>query len=153
MARAPDLFLESSALIAGVLSGKGAARALLLLSESGAIRLTVSDQVLVESERAFTRKMPRALPSYLDTVRTSRLRVVGSPSPADIEVHWDIISDPTDVLIVIAAMQAGTDFLVTLNRRDFLDDPNVALRSGLRMGTPGDALSYVRQRLAEEDGG
>ena len=50
--------------------------------------------------------------------------------------------------IVVAAMQAGTDYLVTLSRRRFIDDPGVAERSGLRIGTPGEALAWVRERLA-----
>ena len=45
-------------------------------------------------------------------------------------------------------MQIQTDYLVTLNRRHFIDDLAVADRSKLRMGTPGDALAWVRQHLA-----
>ncbi len=59
-----------------------------------------------------------------------------------------LISHAADVPILLAAMKAGVDFLVTLNRRHFLDDPEVAARSGLRLGTPGDALAWVRGRLA-----
>ncbi|MDX9865493.1 MAG: hypothetical protein RBT34_11875 [Anaerolineaceae bacterium] len=39
------------------------------------------------------------------------------------------------------------DFLVTLNRRHFIDDPRVVQVSGLRIGTPGDALAWVRERM------
>lgn len=45
-------------------------------------------------------------------------------------------------------MQANLDYLVTLNRAHFLDDPGVADRSGLRIGTPGAALAWLRQRWA-----
>ena len=54
-----------------------------------------------------------------------------------------------DVPVLVAAMNARTDYLVTLNRRHFVDDPNVAARSGLRIGTPGDALVWVRGVLSE----
>ena len=37
--------------------------------------------------------------------------------------------------------------LVTLNRRHFIDDPEVARRSDLRIGTPGDALAWVRGEI------
>jgi hypothetical protein len=46
-------------------------------------------------------------------------------------------------------MQVKTDYLVTLNRRHFIDDPAVADRSRLCIGTPGDALVWARQCLAE----
>jgi hypothetical protein len=56
---------------------------------------------------------------------------------------------PADIPILVAAMQAGVDYLVTLNRRHFTDDPEVAHRAGLRIGTPGDALAWVREQLAQ----
>ncbi len=64
----PDIFLDSSALIAGVISSTGASRALLLLAEAEIITLTVSEQVIVESERSLSRKVPQALPYYHNTL-------------------------------------------------------------------------------------
>ena len=58
-----------------------------------------------------------------------------------------IISHQADIPIVVAAMKAQTDYLVTLNRKHFIDDPAVAAQSGLRIGTPGDALAWVRDQL------
>ena len=49
--------------------------------------------------------------------------------------------------IMVAAMRVKTDYLVTLKRRHFIDDPGVATRSKLRIGTPDDALAWVRQGL------
>ncbi|WP_423226639.1 hypothetical protein [Candidatus Amarolinea aalborgensis] len=40
-----------------------------------------------------------------------------------------------------------TGCLVTLNRRHFIEDPEVARRSGLRIETPGDALAWVRGEI------
>ena len=61
----------------------------------------------------------------------------------------DIIAHRADVAIVVAAMQVKTDYLVTLNRRHFIDDPAVADRSKLRIGTPGDTLAWARRYLTE----
>jgi hypothetical protein len=47
----------------------------------------------------------------------------------------------------IAWEAAPTGYLVTLNRRHFSEDPEVARRSGLRIGTPGDALAWVRGEI------
>ena len=99
------LLLDSSALFSGIASPTGAARALLVLSETGRIQTVISEQVIVETEAP-------------------------------------------DVPIVLSAMMAQVDFLVTFNRRHFIDDPGVAQRSGLRIGDPGDALTWVRQQLA-----
>jgi predicted nucleic acid-binding protein len=146
----PDLFFDSSALFAGVVSASGASRALLLLAEAGLVSSTVSEQVVAETERAVARKIPRALPNYREALRATGLRIVGDPSPTEIEAHKDIVKHQTDVPIVVAAMQVKADYLVTLNRRHFVDDPNVAARSGLRIGAPGDALVWVRERLRQE---
>lgn len=144
----PNLFLDSSALIAGVASRKGAARELLVLSEAGKITLTISEQVIVETERNVARKLPRALEFCRQTIHHSGLIIVRDPSAEQIAAHADIIADPNDVPIVLAAMNAHVDYLVTHNRKHFLDDPKVAEKSGLRMGTPGDALRWLRETLA-----
>jgi len=147
----PNLFLDSSALFAGVVSTSGAARALLLLAEAGLIDVTVCEQVVAETERAVARKVPRALAYYREALRSTGLRIAPDPALEEIEAHQDIVAHQADVPIVVAAMNVGTDYLVTLNRRHFMDDPGVATRSGLRMGTPGDALAWVREQLAQED--
>jgi len=146
---APELFFDSSALFAGVVSASGASRALLLLAETRQVVITVSEQVVTETERAVARKVPRALPDLREAIRATHLRIVRDPSPDDIVAHADIIAHLPDVPIVVAAMAAKTDYLVTLNRHHFLDDPAVADRSKLRIGTPGDALKWVRQSLQQ----
>jgi predicted nucleic acid-binding protein len=146
----PDLFLDSSVLFAGVVSPGGAARALLLLAEARLITVIVSEQVVAETEHAVARKVPQALAYYREALRGIGLRIVRDPSSEEVAVHGDIIAHQADVPIVVAAMRAEVDYLVTLNRRHFIDDPDVAARSGLRIGTPGDALAWVREQLARE---
>jgi predicted nucleic acid-binding protein len=146
-----DLFLDSSALFAGVVSSSGAARVLLLLAEAGLLTVTVSEQVVAETERAVARKAPSALATYREALRSTGLRIVRDPTRDEVTANADIISHPVDVPIVVAAMKARVDYLVTLNRRHFIDDPSVAARSGLRIGTPGDALAWLRELLTRED--
>ena len=142
----PDLFLDSSALFAGAVSPNGAARMLLLLAEAGLVTITISEQVVAETERAVARKVPQALAYYREALRSTGLRIVRDPSPEEVEAHKNIIAHRADVPIVVAAMKADVDYLVTLNRRHFIDDPGVATRSGLRIGTPGDVLAWVREQ-------
>ena len=72
---------------------------------------------------------------------------MNDPNQEAVVMHHDLIRHAADIPIVLAAMDAGVDYLVTLNRRHFIDDPEVARKSGLRIGTPGDALAWVRQQL------
>ena len=145
----PELFFDSSALFAGIVSASGASRALLLLAEAGQVAITISEQVVAETERAVARKIPRALPEFREAIRATGLRMVRDPTPDEMEAYGDIISHRADVPILVAAMRVKTDYLVTLNRRHFIDDPTVADRSNLRIGTPGEALMWVRRTLAE----
>ena len=144
-----DLFLDSSALFAGIASTTGAARALLLLAEAGQITIAVSEQVVAETERALARKLPQALGYYREAIRAASLRIVRDPPTERIEIHQDIIAHRADVPIVVAAMTADVDYLVTFNRRHFIDDPLVGEQAGIAIGTPGDVLAWLRDRLAQ----
>lgn len=61
--------------------------------------------------------------------------------------HLYLIADPDDVPILLAAMQANVEYLATHNRKHFLDDPKVAERAGIKIGTPGDVLAWLRENL------
>src|ERR1041384_5267967 len=132
-----NIFLDSSALIAGAISESGAAHILLNLGETNDIVLTVSELVIWESERSMAKKAPSSLGDLRRLIKSSNLRIVQNPSRKEVEANLYLISDPNDVPILLAAMKAKVDYLTTHNRKHFLDDPQVAERSGLKIGTPG----------------
>jgi predicted nucleic acid-binding protein len=142
-----NLFLDSSALFTGIVSEFGASRALLLLAESGHITITILEQVIAETERAIARKVPRALLDLRQAILASQAQIVRDPSPKDVKAILYLISHIADVPILTAAMNASVDFLLTLNRKHFIDDPEIAIQSGLRIGTPGAALHWVRSQI------
>jgi predicted nucleic acid-binding protein len=142
----PRVFLDSSVLIAGLASPKGASNVILTLAEAELITLVVSEQVLVEVERNLQEKLPRALPEYRRFLATCPLEKEALPSGAEVAVARQIIH-PDDAPILAAAMALGVDYLVTFNRKHFLDDPEVARKSHLRLGTPGDFLAWFRNTL------
>ena len=146
-----DLFLDSSALFAGIVSSTGAARALLLLAESDQITITLSEQVVAETERAMARKAPQALGDLRAAILASKARIVHDPTRAEVVANLELISHPADVPILLAAMKAQVHYLVTHNRVHFIDDLIVAERANLRIGTPGDALAWVRRQIPAKD--
>jgi len=141
-----NLFFDSSALVTGVISSTGGARALLVLAETGAISIVVSEQVIAETERVLARKAPQALSVYRRAVILAIERIIRDPKLEMVEKHRKIIRHEADVPIIVAAMYASVDYLVTLNRRHFIDDETVTDNSGLRIGTPGDALDWLRRQ-------
>lgn len=142
-----NIFLDSSALIAGAISESGAAHVLLNLGESQDIVLIVSELVILESERSMAKKAPDNLNDLRSLIKSSNLRIVDNPSREEVEANLYLISDPNDVPILLAAMKARVDYLATHNRKHFLDDPKVAERSGIKIGTPGDVLAWLRENL------
>ena len=142
-----NIFLDSSALIAGAISESGAAHVLLNLGESRDIVLTVSELVILESERSIARKSPRNIDDLRKLIKATNLQIVQNPSTEEVEANLYLINDPNVVPILLAAMKAKVDYLATHNRKHFLDDPKVSERSGLRIGTPGDVLAWLRDNL------
>ena len=142
-----NIFLDSSALIAGAISESGAAHVLLNLGESQDIVLTVSELVIIESERSMAKKAPSNLNDLRSLIKSSNLRIVDNPAKEEVEANLYLINDPNDVPVLLAAMKAKVDYLATHNRRHIFDDPKVADISGLRIGTPGDVLAWLRENL------
>ena len=142
-----NIFLDSSALIAGAISESGAAHVLLNLGESQDIVLTVSEMVLVESERSMAKKSPKNLDDLRNLIKSSNLKIMEDPTNAEVQANLYLIGDPNDVPILLAAIKAKVDYLATHNRKHFLDDTTVAEKSGLRIGTPGDVLAWLRENL------
>jgi hypothetical protein len=65
----------------------------------------------------------------------------------EVEANLYLIDDPNDVPILLSAMKVNVDYLATQNRKHFFDAPKAAERSGLKIGTPGDVLAWIRENL------
>jgi predicted nucleic acid-binding protein len=141
------IFLDSSVLIAGVISSTGAARVLMVMSEMGEIELLVSEYIIVETERTLARKVPHALPEFRQAIKDANIKIVHDPSSKEVQDNLYLITDAEDIPILLSAMKAKVDYLATHNRKHFLDDPKVAERSNLRIGSPGDVLMWVREQI------
>jgi len=140
------VFMDTSALLAAIASEKGGAAEILRLAEVGQVEVLVSRQVVTEAERNIRRKLPGGLPFFREALAPI-LKLVPDPPLEMVEECEGIISSPADAPILAAAMVAQVDYLVTLDRKHFIDDPTVAEKSGLHIGTPGDFLTWFRSKL------
>jgi predicted nucleic acid-binding protein len=148
-----ELFFDSSALVAGIASRAGGARALLNFAELGLVQVLISEQVLVETERVLARKLPAFLPEARQLIRAAQVRIVRDPTGEELAAYEGYISHAADLPILVAAIRYQASYLVTLNRRHFIEDPDVARRTGLRIGTPGDALQWLREQPWPDEAG
>lgn len=142
-----NIFLDSSALIAGVLSATGAAHTLLMFGEDETILLTVNEWVVRESEEALSRKSPKNIQALRRSLLTSKIQIIPDPSEEEIDANLYLIGDRDDVPVLLAAIKAKVDYLVTHDHKHFLDDPKVTERAGIKIGTPGDVLAWIRENI------
>jgi len=142
-----NIFLDSSALIAGIISETGAAHVLLQLGETEDIALIISEVVVNETYRSVARKSPENFDDVQMEIARAKIRVVPDPPDEEIQANLYLIDDPDDVPVLLAAMKAKVDYLATHDHKHFLNDPKVAERSGLKIGTPGDVLAWIRENL------
>ena len=145
-----SIFLDSSALIAGVISENGAAHVLLQLGETENVSLKISEFVFNETTRSIGRKSPENLENIQKEIQKARIVILQDPSHEEIQANLYLMEDPDDVPILLAAIKAKVDYLATHDHKHFLNDPKVAEKAGLKIGTPGDVLAWIRENLSSQ---
>jgi putative PIN family toxin of toxin-antitoxin system len=140
----PDVFLDTSALIAGLLSDSGGARALFALGEAHALQLWCSQDVLAELDAVLRQKIPLHLPVVSAWLAKIRLEWVEPPSIRSVRKLQRLVGHPKDAVVLTAALDAGVDYLVTLDREHMLNNPGLRKALAFPLGTPGDCLAWFR---------
>ncbi|MBK7449982.1 MAG: PIN domain-containing protein [Anaerolineales bacterium] len=134
--------------MAGVISENGAAHVLLQLGETGDVSLKISEFVFNETTRSIGRN-----PENLENVQRDREGKnchSSRPPHEEIQANLYLMEDPDDVPILLTAIKAKVDYLATHDRKHFLADPKVAEKAGLKVGTPGDVLAWIRENLSSQ---
>lgn len=144
-AQAIRVFVDSNVLIEGLFAPWSASRAILILARVSAIRIVLSPYVEEEVERALLNKLStdpqegsRIIDDYalalklLAPERTERI------SQEEFESHRAAIRHRNDVPVLVTAIKASPDWLITSNTEHF--DREVSARTGLRIVTPHEFL-------------
>lgn len=136
------VFLDTSAILAGLNSSYGAAGTILAYCSIGAITPLISEQVLEEAERNIEKKFPKLLIAWQSLLLTP-LEIVKNPTLRQVRAVSKIL--PTsDAPILAAAIAAKPDCLITWNTRDFLR-PGVVAHVAFPIFTPGEFLAEYRR--------
>ena len=139
----PKVFLDTSALIAGIASSGGAARAVLQLAEIGLIEVIVSRQVIVEADRNIEEKLPKMLDDYREFMELLSPVLIDDPRQKEVERFLKVINYD-DAPILASAVGSGADFLITWDRKHFIGK-NIHIQSNLKIVTQGEFLKYFRE--------
>jgi predicted nucleic acid-binding protein len=147
MTRKPELFLDNSALFAGLWSESGGTRQLLTLGELGLVGILASPQVFKEIEAVLRAKAPQTLGSLALLLDRAQIQVVPSAPQKILHRTESLVHHPGDARVIADAWAAEVDFLVTLDKQHFLENEILRLSLPFPLGTPGDALAWTRDHL------
>lgn len=135
------VFFDTSVVIAGSFSSKGASYILMQLAGLTLLDGRFSTEVRVEAERNVLNKSPSALPALRILLKEA---LVEGASPSADDLHTYVpFADAKDVPILASAIAQKCDYLVTLNMRNFWPP-----QEDILVLTPGNLLKELRYRLS-----
>lgn len=141
MARKPKVFVDSSVIFSALFSDTGASAAILKLASQKEIILLTSNYIKVEVRRTLSKKAAWLLPTYEAALDRALFQVVTPPTQTEVNHAQKLISDSADAPILAAAIKAKADCLVTLDKKHFTREIEVA--SGLRIVTPSECIKEI----------
>lgn len=142
----PRLFLDASVILAGIGSRTGASHIVLVLAEIGLLDAVVSPYVVEEVSRNVTKLSSQAVPRFQALLQNMQWEMTSDPDDEAVKL-WLPLIRAKDAPVLAAAVQAQVLGLVTLDAKDFLRNPEVAIKSGLRILTPGALLRDIHAAL------
>ncbi|MCJ7748273.1 MAG: putative toxin-antitoxin system toxin component, PIN family [Desulfobacterales bacterium] len=142
------VFIDTNVLIAGVNSVTGASATFLDLCEAGVLQMVVSRQVLIEADRNFTAKFPQWVGRFRQFMHNLAPLMVEDPTPESIKKAAAIV-DRKDAPILAAAQNANVDFLITLDKKHFLN-PKTREKMMLKVVSPIEFLQSFKKLFLEE---
>lgn len=135
--------LDTSIVVAALRSRRGASHRLLELVAHGKVRPLVSTALLLEYEDVLMRPETR-LATKMDAANVEGFLAAFASAAEGVEVNFrwrPQLTDPSDELVLEAAVNGGADALVTHNMRDFR---TAAPRFGLRVLLPRELLKELK---------
>lgn len=137
------VFLDTSVMIAGIMSPEGGAGAILEAGRLGLIELYLSAGVIKETAGKFTEKFPELRNLFFQALKELKPNLVAAPSKKMIRQAVFIIADPDDGPILAAAQSAPVDYLITLDTKHFLTK-KVKMAVRFSIVTPGEFLKIFQ---------
>lgn len=136
------VFLDASVLFAAAYSASGASREIIRRGILGELSLVVSTLVVMEARRNLEAKAPGAvgdLEILLEAAAPQRVR----PSEQEVRSAMRKVA-AKDAPVLAAAVKAGADCLVSLDRKHLVGFPALEAASGISILLPGDLLEMLR---------
>lgn len=141
----PEIFLDTSVIIAAVMSPTGGARLLFHLSQAKTIRLIVGKGVLQETEDVLKRKAPHLLGLLAQLLDEANIEVGKAPTSKHLRQAKSLVEYIPDATVLAQAIAAKPNWLVSHDKEHFIG--NTALNDlPFKIGTPGDVIASLRSQ-------
>lgn len=144
MTSAPKLrvFLDSNVITGGIVSSWGLDKAVLSLCAAHICRLVLAEAVREEVEenllfaagRFRAEEAEKLIENYRRLIELALPELIPYPSGVAVEANRQLIRHQSDVPVLLSAMAAKPDWVLSNNTKHFTKD--VARRTGLRIATP-----------------
>ena len=136
------LFFDTSVYIAALLSPNGAAGELLRLVEAEAIRMIVSEEVIVEVDRVVSGKFPELIQDSRSLWKHLGPEIAPTPTTDQVKPFLLKLAKGDASILCSAHLAKGAAF-VTWNTRDFMR-PGVKTLVDFPIVVPADGLKLFR---------
>jgi hypothetical protein len=137
----PRLFLDSGVVLEGLYAPWSVSRAILIHARRGTFTIILAEYVRGEVEDNLLELLatnPRlatdTINAYDTLLQLLKPESVSPPTPEEIDRSRHLIRHQADVPVLVSALKASPDWLLTTNTRHFT--PQVAARTGLKIATP-----------------
>ena len=137
------IFFDTSVYIAALLSPRGAAGELVRLVEAGVIRMVVSQEVIVETDRVLAVKFPELIQESRRLWKHLNPEMAPNPSANKVKPFLEKLPKG-DASIFCAAYLANPSAFVTWNTRDFMTQ-QVSSLVDFPIVIPADCLILFRK--------
>lgn len=140
------VFLDSSVIVAACASKTGASALILGYSRLEKIITLVSKEVIEEARKNANLKIGETGKKRLSHyIKFANMRLVASPSTEEI-VHCEQFINEKDAPILAAALHSQAGFIVSLDRKHFLQSSAIKKSKPKLILTPGDfVLKYLKK--------
>jgi predicted nucleic acid-binding protein len=147
------LFLDSNVLTGGIVSPWGLDKAVLSLCAAGICQLVLADAVREEVEenpllhagRLSPAEADKLIENYRRLIQLTRPETIPYPDADSVRANRHLIRHEPDVPVLLSAMAAKPDWLLTHNTKHFTQA--VANRTGLHIATPAELFRTLSSLL------
>ena len=140
------IFFDTSVYIAALLSPKGAGGELIRLAEARAIRMVVSEKVVVEADQVLARRFPELIEESRRLWKALTPEISPKPHPEVLAPFLKRLP-PGDASILCSATLAQVSAFTTWNTRDFMK-PGARNLVSFPIVVPGECLELFRRWIS-----